>query len=206
MYKKETSFETIVDSFINNGIGIAHSVMDSTLLNQLRVNLSNLIDDQQLKLAGIGNQNNFTKEVTIRNDKIYWMDRKNNDPFENEFFDFIDEFVLFLNRTCFTGITGYEFHYAFYDEGSFYKRHLDQFKDDDNRAFTMVFYLNENWQKGDGGELCIYQGDKTEIVEPIDGKCVFFKSDELEHEVLMAHKPRLSITGWLRIDKPVPFI
>jgi SM-20-related protein len=27
---------------------------------------------------------------------------------------------------------------------------------------------------------------------------VFFKSDELEHEVAMAHRSRMSITGWLK--------
>ena len=27
-----------------------------------------------------------------------------------------------------------------------------------------------------------------------------FKSSELEHEVLVTNKPRMSITGWLKVD------
>ena len=30
------------------------------------------------------------------------------------------------------------------------------------------------------------------------GKSVFFKSNELEHEVLVTYLPRMSITGWLK--------
>jgi SM-20-related protein len=33
----------------------------------------------------------------------------------------------------------------------------------------------------------------------MNGKGVFFKSGELEHEVLLANKMRMSITGWLKI-------
>ena len=103
-----------------------------------------------------------------------------------------------MNKTCYTGITGYEFHYAYYDEGSSYKRHLDQFKDNQKRAYSMIMYLNTNWVPSDGGQLCIYHKDMSQIISPINGKCVFFKSSELEHEVLLNHKPRMSITGWLK--------
>ena len=62
----------------------------------------------------------------------------------------------------------------------------------------MIMYLNVDWQTVDGGELCIYHKDDTQVIAPMNGKCVFFKSDELEHEVLLINKPRMSITGWLR--------
>jgi SM-20-related protein len=35
----------------------------------------------------------------------------------------------------------------------------------------------------------------------MSGKSVFFKSSELVHEVLTTNKPRMSITGWLKVDK-----
>jgi SM-20-related protein len=47
-----------------------------------------------------------------------------------------------MNETCYAGITGYEFHYAFYEEGSFYKRHVDQFQNNQGREFSMITYLN----------------------------------------------------------------
>ena len=35
-------------------------------------------------------------------------------------------------------------------------------------------------------------------IEPTAQKAVFFKSDEMEHEVMVAHRARMSITGWLK--------
>jgi SM-20-related protein len=118
--------------------------------------------------------------------------------YENLFFDLMDRFVAYLNSTCYTGITGYEFHYALYETGSFYKRHLDQFRSNKSRAFSMIMYLNADWETKDGGELCVYHADRIQTIAPENGKCVFFRSNELEHEVLVTHKPRLSITGWLK--------
>jgi Rps23 Pro-64 3,4-dihydroxylase Tpa1-like proline 4-hydroxylase len=52
-----------------------------------------------------------------------------------------------LNATCYTGITDYEFHYTLYEKGSFYKKHFDQFRNNDSRQYSMIMYLNTNWQK-----------------------------------------------------------
>jgi len=56
------------------------------------------------------------------------LDRGHENEYENDFLDQIDDFIKYLNRSCFAGITSYEFHYSLYEIGSFYKRHLDQFK------------------------------------------------------------------------------
>ena len=130
---------------------------------------------------------------------IYWLDRDHNDPYENEFFDRMDNFVSHLNESCYTGITGYEFHYTLYEEGAFYKKHLDQFRNNDSRQYSMIIYLNTGWQLADGGELCIQHSDHQQNISPENGKAVFFKSSELEHEVLITNKPRMSITGWLKV-------
>jgi SM-20-related protein len=50
-----------------------------------------------------------------------------------------------------------------------------------------------------GGALRIYQGAGWLDIAPDAGNSVFFKSDKLEHEVLVTHLPRMSITGWLKI-------
>ena len=112
----------------------------------------------------------------------------------------MDEFIRYLNRTCYSGINGYEFHYTYYEKGSSYKRHLDQFRDNQHRAYSMIMYLNDDWKPLDGGQLCIYHKDYSQLISPTNGKCVFFKSSELEHEVLLNFKPRMSITGWLKTN------
>jgi SM-20-related protein len=100
--------------------------------------------------------------------------------------------------TCFTGITDYEFHYSLYETGSFYKKHLDQFKNNSNRQFSMISYLNADWLEADGGQLLIHSEGGQQKIDPVQGRTVFFKSDDLEHEVLVTNKRRLSVTGWLK--------
>ena len=150
-----------------------------------------------LKVAGTGNDK-VEYSNTFRSDVIYWLDRKHNDVFENSFFDLMDAFVAFLNENCYTGITGYEFHYTMYEKGSYYKKHIDQFRGDDSRKYSMIMYLNNNWKESDGGELRVHHDNNIENISPSNGKSVFFKSSELAHEVLISNKPRMSITGWLK--------
>lgn len=193
-------FNTLIDSFIDNKVGIAENFLSAGLSAHLKDNLNTLYANKQLQSAGIGNDTIVAQQKSVRGDSIYWLDRKHNDPWENDFFDLMDEFVLYLNSTCYTGITGYEFHYALYEEGSFYKKHLDQFRNNESRKYSMITYLNTDWQEEDGGELCVHHMDSTQNISPLNGKSVFFKSSELEHEVLVTHKPRMSITGWLKSD------
>ena len=84
-----------------------------------------------------------------------------------------------------------------YPIGSFYKRHLDQFKKDDHRKLSVICYLNENWREDEGGQLRVYFPAETKDFFPTAGRLVCFRSDLLEHEVLPATRERLSLTGWL---------
>ncbi len=195
----QTTFNCLIDSFIENKVGLAEDFLSTSLAADLKANLHSLYANHQLRAAGIGNNALLVKDKLIRNDKIYWLDRQHDNAAEQLFFKLMDEFVHYLNRTCYTGITGYEFHYALYEKGSFYKRHLDQFKNNTSRAYSIILYLNADWQEKDGGELVLYHVDHIQTIAPMNGKCVFFKSSELEHEVLITHQPRMSITGWLKV-------
>jgi SM-20-related protein len=48
--------------------------------------------------------------------------------------------------------------------------------------------------------VLIHQLINNQIITPTQGKTVFFKSDELLHEVLVTQTTRMSITGWLKCD------
>lgn len=193
-------FDGLVDSFLENRVGLVAEFLGTNLSANLKANLLALNLSQQLLAAKTGNSTNVVQDSLMRGDLIYWLDKKHEDVHENSFFDLMDLFVIYLNQTCYTGITGYEFHYALYEKGSFYKRHFDQFHSDKGRAYSMIMYLNTDWQEKDGGELCIHHAHRSQVISPLNGKCVFFKSSELEHEVLLSHEPRLSITGWLKTD------
>ena len=193
-------FNTLINSFIENKVGVADGFLSDTLANHLKDNLNFLCKTNSMLHAGTGNDLLAVQNKLVRSDKIYWLDKKNNNQYENEFFDLMDSFILYLNRECYTGITSYEFHYTLYEVGSFYKKHKDQFRNNDSRQYSVIMYLNADWKIADAGELCIHHNGYEQKIAPTNGKMVFFKSSEIEHEVLTTHSPRMSITGWLKRD------
>ena len=192
----EIIFDELIDSYLATNVGIVNNFLSVALSGHLVDNINALYAQDLLLSAGTGNSKLVTHNKLVRSDKIYWLDRAHDNLSENLFFDLMDRFVIHLNSSCYAGITGYEFHYTLYEKGSFYKRHLDNFKQNGTRAFSMIMYLNSEVE---GGELRIYQGNNWQDITPNAGKSVFFKSNELEHEVLVTHLPRMSITGWLKI-------
>lgn len=192
-------FDLLIDSYLENNVGIDAGFLSEELSRGLRQNILELQSEELMTAAGIGNDEEKDAKQKIRGDKIYWMDKNHTNIFEQEFLHQVDDFIDRLNSTCYTGINGYEFHYAVYEEGSYYKRHKDQFKNDDNRKYSLINYLNENWVEEDGGQLLVYQkNEEVQKILPQSQKAVFFKSDEMEHEVTKANRSRMSITGWLK--------
>ncbi len=152
--------------------------------------------DDKLKRAGIGTGGELQVKDSVRGDFIYWLDRQKDSELK-PVFELMDELVQKLKRYCYLSLTDSEFHIAKYPPGSHYNRHLDQFQERSNRQITVLIYLNENWKKGDGGELKIYRDEGDMLVEPIAKRMLLFKSDCVEHEVLTTNVTRYSLTGWL---------
>ena len=191
-------FDTIIDSYLENKVGIDNNFISRSLSNGLQDNILQLQRDEMMRNAGIGNREIKDPSQKVRGDKIYWMDKKNPNVHEQAFLQLAEEFIEHLNRTCYTGINDYEFHYAVYEEGSYYKRHKDQFKNDDSRKYSLINYLNKDWLEEDGGQLLVYQEEVVQKISPQSQTAVFFKSNEMEHEVATAHRSRMSISGWLK--------
>ncbi len=149
------------------------------------------------KEAGIGVDAEKQINSKIRGDFTYWLDRKRDSNLQN-FWELLDEIIQMFNRYCYLSLSGYEFHLAHYPSGGHYDKHLDQFENRNNRMISVVIYLNEGWQPGDGGELEIFEKDGSSfLVQPLAMRCVMFKSSEVPHAVLQANKSRFSLTGWL---------
>ena len=194
----EDSFEALIASYIATKVGMVENFIGTSLSKNLTDTILALHQKELLIPAGVGNIQKLQHNQLIRKDVIYWLDRKNNNIYENEFLTQIEAFICYLNESCFAGITSYEFHYSLYEKGAFYRKHLDQFQDNSSRQFSLISYLNLDWKIEDGGELCIYQENNIQKISPTNGKTIFFKSNELVHEVLTTQKQRLSITGWLK--------
>lgn len=193
-------FETIIENLLQQQYSVVNDFFASEEVEFLRNSLLAKYDADRFKKSAIGNRTNEEIDKTIRGDFILWMDEKNANEAELLFFKKINELVNYLNKTCFLGILQKEFHYAVYPTGTFYKRHLDTFQNDDRRKLSIVCYLNEdNWKRENGGELTIYK-EKDEVnILPLPGRVVIFESQLLEHEVkVVKASERLSITGWLK--------
>ncbi|CAG5084031.1 2OG-Fe(II) oxygenase [Parvicella tangerina] len=180
---------TVVDNFL-----------PTALYEHLQAQFKTYLKQDQLEPAGIGSLTTYQINENIRTDEILWLERNDCTPEVASYFAFIEnDLIPQLNRNLFLSIKDFEFMLAYYPPGGFYKRHLDQFKERNNRLLSMVIYMNDNWQKGDGGELEIFHNNSeaTTIVEPIGNRLVLFNSATVWHQVLPAQKERKSVTGWL---------
>jgi SM-20-related protein len=192
------SFDVLIDSYLDKQVGYDAAFLSKSLSDGLKDHVRQLQSDDQMVQAGIGNSEAKDPLQQMRGDQIYWLDKNHGNIFEKEFLQQIEDFIAYLNETCYTGINDSEFHYAVYEEGAGYKRHLDQFRNDGSRKFSLINYLNDDWQEADGGHLLVYPVTGMQQIMPNAQTAVFFNSAEMEHEVSLANRRRVSITGWLK--------
>lgn len=190
-------FDAIADDLAAHGYAIADQFLSQSevsSITKLEVFKQGL---QRFKKAGIGKQQQHRVNEEIRGDYIQWLEKRSAPPELSVYISRVDELMRYLNRALFLSLKDVELHMTVYPVGSFYKRHLDQFKKDDHRKLSIICYLNESWREQDGGQLRLYLPDGPKDILPIAGRFVCFRSDLLEHEVLPAVRERLSLTGWI---------
>jgi SM-20-related protein len=198
--QEEIQFESLIEGLLNNQYGFCEQFLSPEVISGLRNNLFHYLEAGEMHPAGVGKRFDFQKNALVRGDLIKWIDEQTTNEFERLFLAKIQRFINYLNQTCYTAINAFEFHYANYEVNSFYKRHLDQFKSEKGRKFSFIIYLNKDWEVADGGKLSLYINQhKIDDVYPLENRGVFFKSDELEHEVHPSFtRNRISIAGWLK--------
>lgn len=149
--------------------------------------------------AGIGQGTSYQVSNDIRSDHIKWLD-DNLSTGQQYYLAQMEQLRLTINHELYLGLFSFECHQTIYPPGSYYRKHLDQFRNNNSRALTTILYLNSKWRQQDGGELILYlnrQHDhEYEIIRPLGGQLVCFLSDAFPHEVKPAHRERISIAGW----------
>ena len=207
MHDLSLQYEPLIDGMLERGYGVVDTFLTPDEQTALRQRLHERHDAGQFRAAGIGRAAEGTGQATvekaIRGDEILWLDAATATPEETAFLTRMEQFIAYLNQTCYLGLRDAELHYARYPAGTFYKRHLARFRTDSKRKLSVITYLNDNWQPTDGGQLAIYVpqpdgAEQTVHLDPLGGRLVCFDSGLLEHEVLPATRDRLSLTGWLR--------
>ena len=197
---EEKQFENLINGLMLNNYGCADKFVQPNTLVGLRNKMEGFKTTGEMHSAGFGKHLDFNQNKLIRGDKIKWLDEISEDQHETIFLNKMDHFIDYLNLTCFTSINRFESHYSSYAQKSFYKKHLDQFQNDRGRKYSVILYLNENWKKQDGGKLSLYpEGGRKKNIAPLGGRLVFFRSDEMVHEVQPSFtRERMSIAGWFK--------
>lgn len=203
MEKDELFWTTLFDKMAEQDYAIIDDFLENHLVEQVMSYFTLKEEENVFHKAAIGSSGNELIINEVRGDYTFWLD-KSRDTELSQLFEVLEEVKFWINRMCFLSLSDYEFHLAHYPEGSFYKRHLDQFAERNNRMISLIIYLNKDWKNGDGGELRIYPEGKNSLdIQPLFNRCILFRSDTLEHEVLKANKDRRSVTGWM-LYKPSP--
>ena len=195
------AIEHLLDNLVEKGWYEWPEAISASLCLALLNEVINADEKGQLKKAGIGRGDEQQLNTEVRRDQIRWLTGETEAQAQ-----FLATMALLqqeINRDLFMGLFEYEAHYALYQEGDFYKQHLDSFKGQANRMVSTVLYLNPDWQKENGGELVIYGKDSTSVeatIIPSIGKLAVFLSEEIPHEVLPTKLARASIAGWFRCN------
>jgi len=197
---KSSQINNIARSIEKQGYVVLPSFIPESLLQNLIERIESF-QASDLKKAGVGRGGAQQKNSDIRRDQTQWLDRQNK--IDNTFLELMESLRQCLNQRLFLGLFDYESHYAVYQQGDFYKKHLDALKGKSNRVLSTVMYLNEKWGAENGGELILYapEGEAVlETIQPARGTIAIFLSEQFPHEVLAANKTRYSIAGWFRVN------
>ncbi len=188
----------VIDDLAEHGWSLQTHFLDPTLTLELAEECRNRAAAGLLVQAGIGRSALAVISEGVRGDHIQWLDAGQSAACD-QYLAVMDALRQALNRELFMGLEDFESHFALYPPGAFYKKHLDRFRDDDRRAVSVVFYLNDDWQAEQGGALRLHLADgRHHDVLPEAGSLLVFLSAQMPHEVLPTHRERLSLTGWLR--------
>lgn len=195
-------FEKCSQLLSDNHYAVIDQFLTSEEVSEILVGLETKNSDNKFKRAGVGQNRDYQKDSQVRGDMIYWIEPKKNIEIQRRFVPYLNSFMDYLNQSCFLSLKDIEMHYSIYPKGTFYGRHLDQFKKDNNRILTFICYLNFGWGNEDGGPLRLYTNKKDQEETYIDilpeaGRLVCFKSNLLEHEVMVTNRTRYSLSGWM---------
>lgn len=190
-----TPFEDIINDIAIQGYSVKENFILPTIVAELERYFDIHLSINAFKEAAIGTKKLPNPE--IRSDNIYWLTGQEDNAGIQQLKIVLDLLTSSIKNELRLTLQDSEFHFAQYPEGSFYKKHSDQFGTNSNRIFTFILYLNKSWKNEDGGQLRMYTDKGTIDINPEWGTLVIFRSDSILHEVIPTNRMRKSLTGWL---------
>jgi SM-20-related protein len=189
--------EQIIQEIEQNGHAFVPSLLKSHEL--LAINQFFEANKNAFRPAMVGAHHKLERVESIRGDFTFWIDPLDPPQVFKDLLSFLNELKQGLNEKLYLGLKEFECHLAYYPPGTFYKKHSDVFETSFTRTLSFVFYLNEKWEKANGGELVLFNDDNEQVKEfvPLPGSFICFLSDEFPHEVKSGNIERRSLTGWM---------
>ncbi len=184
---------------------MSDDILPAALAQGLRQEAQHRWESGGFRPATVGSALAKRHDTDIRGDSICWLNPQDAQTDIARFHAWADDLQTLLNREFFIGLKWLECHFARYDSGAGYTRHVDQHVASSARKISLVLYLNPDWRDGDGGELCIYDPQtnaEAACIAPRMGRLMLFRSDAVPHAVLPCSRTRWSLTGWFRSDTP----
>jgi SM-20-related protein len=195
---ENAAFEKIADGLAGSGYAITDSFLSTQEVDHILKSDEFTQHKLHFRPAGIGQKQDHLVRESIRGDQILWLNQESASAPIQVYYNRLKMLIPFLNESLFLSLKSVEVHLTSYPPGTFYKRHLDQFKSDDHRKISIIAYLNPSWMDEDGGQLRMHLPAGAVDILPEAGRLVCFRSDLIEHEVLPSRKERLSLTGWIK--------
>ena len=199
-----SALDHLLEDLAKKNWAVSAEVFTPEFCRNLAQECQKLADQGQLHKASIGHGSSKTLNSEIRGDFTLWLEESTSSSLQQSFLAALEDIRQELNRFFFLGLKRVESHFALYPPKAGYDKHIDNHRGLNHRKITFVLYLNENWQKGDGGELSIYnpENDSEVITQvmPRLGTLILFRSEIFPHQVEKSTAPRMSLTGWFRDD------
>lgn len=194
-----TNESLIIENLCDKGFHIIDNFLSPECYQALRSYAQEMNLQNQFTQAKIGRRSQLQHNMTIRSDSILWIDDDSSSKEVQHYIEKMSELARLFNKHLYLGLAELELHFAVYQPGSFYRRHVDQFSTAKARKISCVYYLNDNWQAEFNGELSLYDTENNLLqhVLPLGNRLICFNS-ELPHEVKPTTQTRYSIATWMK--------
>ncbi|MBL6692242.1 MAG: 2OG-Fe(II) oxygenase [Pseudomonadales bacterium] len=190
-------FEKFATDLSEQDFSICPGALPPTVFEALSRKRESLTDADYSD-ASIGRRFKEQRNRFVRTNRVHWLLEEDDAISSWRHWSF--KLRRYLNRHLYLGLESFESHIALYEPGDFYKLHIDAFRGERNRIISLVTYLNDSWQPGQGGELVLYpeNGEPVRVI-PEAGTVVLFLSEVVPHEVMLTNRVRHSVSGWFRV-------
>ncbi|HEX5538675.1 MAG TPA: 2OG-Fe(II) oxygenase [Methylophilaceae bacterium] len=199
--------QQILDGIGRDGFCVINDFLPYGKITLLADEAKRLLEAGAMRRARTGQGNAAAPDSSVRGDFIHWLDEEQDTSSAagatlQEYFARMHSLRENLHREFYLGLLDIESHFTIYPPGAIYRKHLDQFRGNEQRQVSSILYLNQGWQHAHGGQLRLYLNGSESTpyrdIEPMGGTLVLFLSGRFWHEVLPATQQRISLTGWLR--------